>query len=236
MDKDIYGNGLLAYLRGQKDAYFTVESDIAETEEWPVGVFFRTYDDMPEIEQIALSRSAGKILDVGAGAGSQALYLQQKGYDVTAIDISQGAVDVMKERGIKNVLLLDFYSLENEKFDTLLFLMNGIGIAGTIRNLPNFLQQAKSLLTSDGKILVDSSDLIYLFEEEDGSFYVDLNDKYYGELTYSFDFDNEKGERFPWLFIDFDTLQDIADLCGLSCEKIYEDDHYLFLAELKIKN
>jgi len=235
MDNDVYGKGLLAYYKGKKDAVFTVESDIAETEEWPVSVFFRDYKDMPEIEKRALSKAEGSIVDIGAGAGSHALWLQEKEKDVTAIDISPGAVEVMNKRGIKKVLNKNFFTYSGAKFDTLLMLMNGIGIVGKIENLPLFFTQAKQLLNPGGKILLDSSDILYLYEEEDGSVLIDLNDAYYGEIEYTFQFGNQKGESFDWLFIDFDTLCTYATEAGFSCKKLYEDDHFLYLAELKMK-
>ncbi|NDV46609.1 class I SAM-dependent methyltransferase [Paludibacter sp. 221] len=232
---DTYGEGLLAYWEGKKNAVFTVESDIAETEKWPVSTFFRSYRNMPEIEQKALSHVQGTVLDIGAGAGSHALWLQQQGSDVTAIDISTGAVEVMQQRGIKKVLRQDFFTFRGEKFDTLLMLMNGIGITGQIKNLPHFFEQAKQLLNPEGKIILDSSDLIYLFEEEDGSVLLDLNGEYYGELEYTFNFGKSKGEPFKWLFVDFDTLCEYAEKSGFACQKLFEDDHYLYLAELTLK-
>ena len=233
MVEDVYGDGLLAYLKGDANAVFKVESDIAETEEWSIEVFFRAYSEMPEIEKLALHNVQGSVLDIGAGAGSHACWLQEKGIDVTAMDISSGAVKVMQERNIKQVFQEDFFKLKNKKYDTLLMLMNGIGIAGRLENLPNFFKQAKSLLNPDGKILLDSSDIIYLFEEEDGSVFVDLNSGYYGELNYTFSFEGKKGKPFEWLFVDFDTLSEYALQSGFSCRKVYEDDHYLYLAELK---
>lgn len=233
---DAYGKGLLAYWDGRKDAFFTVESDIAETEEWEVSLFFRTYDDMSELEKTALKSVKGSVLDVGAGAGSHVLHLQDKGVDVAGIDISPGAVEVMRSRGVKNTVQSDFFRFVGQKFDTLLLLMNGIGIVGSIDKLPLFFSRAKELLNPDGKLLLDSSDILYLFEdEEDGSVMINLNDRYYGELEYSFGFGNEQDEPFDWLFVDFDTLSAYADQCGFSCRKLYEDEHFQYLAELKPK-
>lgn len=231
---DVYGTGLLSYLDGNKAAAFKVESNIAETEEWNIEVFFREYKDMPEVEKIALHNVQGTVLDVGAGAGSHALWLQEKGFDVTAIDISEGAVETMKRRGVRQALQHDFFNLKEQKYDTLLMLMNGIGIAGRLKNLPSFFEQAKSLLNKDGKIILDSSDISYLFEEEDGSMWMNFNTEYYGELEYTFGFNKRKGKPFEWLFLDFDTLSSCAEQHGFSCRKLYEDDHYLYLAELKL--
>ncbi len=234
---DIYGKGLLAYLKRGKNAAFIVESDIAETEEWAVSLFFRNYEDMPEAEKKALNRVQGSVLDIGAGAGSHALWLQGHGKEVTALDISPGAIEVMKERGVRKIINQDFYTLKGQKFDTLLLLMNGIGIAGKLAGLSRFFKQAKELLHPGGKILLDSSDLIYLFEDEcedDGSILFDLTQPYYGEIMYKFIYDNEEGQPFHWLFVDFQTLSEYAAMYGFSCNKIYEDEHYLYLAELNL--
>lgn len=233
-DNDAYGKGLLSYQRGNHKAKFTVYSDIAETEKWNISTFFRDYDEMPEIEKKALSLCQGKILDIGAGAGSHALALQKHNYSVTAIDISKGAVEVMKSRGIEDARLQDFFRMVDEKFDTLLMMMNGIGIVGKTENLDHFFCHAKHLMNKKGRIILDSSNLIYLYLEEDGSALIDLNSKYYGELRYRMDFGNFRGEWFDWLFIDYDLLSESASKHGFECRKIYEDDHYLYLAELTL--
>lgn len=235
MKKDIYGKGLLSYLDHDKNAVFTVESNIAETETWPIAIFFRSYSEMPAVEKEALHLCRGKILDVGAGTGSHSLWLQEQQQDVTAIDLSEGAVEVMKRRGVKSTRQADFFTLPEEKFDTLLFMMNGIGITGMLEKLPLFLGQCSKLLNKGGQILLDSSDLIYLFEEEDGTIYIDLNGPYYGEMEYTFSFEDKKDETFQWLFVDFQTLSQHAEDAGFSCEKLYEDDHFLYLARLTKK-
>ncbi|MGL5787633.1 MAG: class I SAM-dependent methyltransferase [Bacteroidales bacterium] len=234
VDPDAYGKGLLAWFNGDRNARFNVWSDIAETEKWDISIFFRDYEEMPDVEIEALKHCKGRVLDVGAGAGSHALYLQDQGLDVVALDLSEGATEVMTRRGVKQVTtrnFFDFYS--DEKFDTLLMLMNGIGIVEKVKNLPNFFQKAKELLSPNGSVIVDSSNIIYMFEEEDGSALIDLNADYYGEVIYRMDYGKMKGTKFNWLFIDFDTLADYASRCGFSCTKIYEDEHYLYLAELK---
>lgn len=233
--KDVFGDGLRAYLDGDLKATFTVESDVAETEEWDVATFFREWKDMSEAERIALKRCKGSVLDVGAGAGSHALWLQEKGVDVTALDLSCGAADVMRRRGVRSVVNADFFAYGG-KHDTLLLLMNGVGIAGKMSRLAAFFVHARKLLNKGGRILLDSSDLIYLYEDEDGCAEIDLNGNYYGELEYTFAFKGEKGEPFGWLFVDYPNLEFCAKANGFSCKKIYEDDHFLYLAELTLEN
>lgn len=229
---DAYGKALLAYLEGNKKAKIRVDSDIAETEYWPVGEFFHEWKDMSEIEKKALNLCKGRTLDVGAGSGSHVLWLESQGIDAQAIDISEGAVEVMRRRGVKCVEQIDFYELQDRQYDTILMMMNGAGIIGTIDKLPLFFNKVKQLLSPGGQLILDSSDIMYLFEEEDGSVLVDLNGAYYGELEYTMSYAKQKGEPFKWLFIDFDTLQDAAAAHGLHCDKIIEDDHYQYLARI----
>jgi SAM-dependent methyltransferase len=172
---------------------------------------------------------------VGAGAGIHSKYLQDQGHDVYAIDISPAAVHIMNESGIREAREQDFFRITSEKFDTLLFLMNGFGIMGKLENVPDFFVHVDQILAPDGQIIVDSSDLIHLYAEEDGSVMIDLNGPYYGEITYQMEFNGEFGHPFPWLFIDFGLLQEYAENAGFSAELIYEEDanHYLALLTRK---
>lgn len=231
---DVYGKGLKAYWQGKHNAKFKVESDKAETEYWPIKVFFHTWNEMSEIERKALALCEGLTLDVGAGSGSHVLWLQENGINVRAIDISEGAVEVMRERGVAHASVADYYTYESEeKYDTLLMLMNGAGIAGKMNNLAAFLTKAYELLKDGGQLIMDSSDILYLYEDEDGSVMLDLNDDYYGELEYVMSYAGEKGESFSWLFVDYDTLEAASSSVGFKCEKVYEDDSCQYLVRLR---
>src|SRR5690606_38657314 len=106
------------------DAVITVYTDQMEPDELPVEYLFREPSQMPEREQFALAQARGRILDVGAGAGSHALAFQLAGQDVTALEISEAAVAVQLARGVQNTLPGDFFTLSPQPFDTLLLLMN----------------------------------------------------------------------------------------------------------------
>ena len=90
------------------------------------------------------------------------------------------------------------------------------------------MQHAKSLLNPGGKILCDSSDIKYLYQDEDGSMWVDLNSEYYGNFNFQMKHKNEKGPWFDWLYVDFDNLHKAAQNVGLKAKKICDnEDHYL---------
>lgn len=228
---DPMGTAIAEYHRtGVADTLRVFSPDFDE-DEIPVDLLFRSFGEMPEIEQKALRMAEGKTLDVGAGAGCHSLALQQMGKDVTAIDISPLSVETMKALGVRNAIEQDFFTIK-EKYDTILMLMNGIGIVGTIANLPSFFKHIDDILTDNGQLLLDSSDICYVFEDEDGIIYLPEGEKYYGELKYQMQYKDIKGESFPWLYIDFDTLQDIAMKNGFNAELVQRGEHYDYLARI----
>lgn len=232
--KDLFGKAILDYQTNNNPQDLITETSISEADEMAVSYLFRNFEAMPKLEQKALQLSRGKILDVGCGAGSHALYLQEKGFDVTAIDISENAVKACKLRGLKKVKVEDLASITNEKFDTILLLMNGTGIFGTLEKCGSYLLKLKSLLNENGQILIDSSDIIYMFDEdEDGGKWIP-SDGYYGELTFTIQYKGETEETFPWLYLDYNTLQNACFANDLQCELILEGEHFDYLAKITL--
>ncbi|MDG1476967.1 MAG: methyltransferase domain-containing protein [Vicingaceae bacterium] len=232
MNKDAVGAALLDYFNNNYSEDIIVKSSISEDDIISVPYLFRSEDEFPYLEKIALKHCKGKVLDVGAGGGCHSLFLKENGFDVEAIDISEGAVKVMSKRGV-SAELANFYDV-TEKYDTLLFLMNGLGLAEDLKGLSKFLLKAKSLLNTNGQILLDSSDIKYMFEEEDGSVWVDLNNKYYGEVTYQMQYKGIITDQFNWLFVDFEKLREFAASVDLKTELLYEDDSNQYLAKLTL--
>lgn len=233
--KDPFGLAIQDFYKKGKAPDIKVDSNYTKGEQIVVSHFFRDENDMPEVEKAALKRCRGKILDVGAAAGCHSLVLQKKGFNVTALDKSELAVEVMRMRGIQKAVCSDIYEYSQNTFDTILLLMNGSGIGGTLTGLKNLLRHLKNLLEENGQILLDSSDIKYLFEEEDGSFWVDLtNTKYYGEMQYSVKYKNHT-DSFDWLFIDYELLNKIALETGLKCTQVATGAHYDYLARISAK-
>ena len=230
-ENDPMGMAISDYFEHGRAGKLRVFSSQFDEDEIPVEQLFRSFEEMPPLEQEALHLSRGKILDCGAGSGCHALALQEMGKEVVAIDISPLSVDVMKKRGVTNVFQMNFYD-ENylEKFDTILMLMNGSGIIGKLDGMDHFFQRIKQILHPGGCVYMDSSDLRYLYEDEDGSFLVDLAGAYYGEIDFQMQYKKVKGAPFNWLYVDFSTLSYYATRNGFKAECVMEGSHYDYLA------
>lgn len=233
--KDIFGTAIKAWYYHKDPTNIIVHSPDFDDDIIEVPYLFRDFKKMPVIERTALEKCTGRVLDVGCGAGSHALYLQDtKKLPVTGIDISAGAIEVAIEQGLKDARNINFFELEHESYETLLFLMNGTGIIGKLKNLDHFFEHCRSLLTPEGRILIDSSDLRYLFDEdEDGGIWIEMGSEYYGQLEFSISYKNEISAVFDWLYLDFKILSIAAAKSGFSCEMIKEGEHYDYLAELR---
>ena len=234
--KDLFGKAILDYQTNNAPEDLITETTISEEDEMSVAYLFRSYDEMPQMEQKALQLAKGKILDVGCGAGSHSLSLQnERNLNVTSIDISANAIQACTLRGLKNAKVQDIMTLENETYDTILLLMNGAGMCGKLKNIPSFLLKLKSLLNPGGQILLDSSDIIYMFDDdEDGGKWIPSKKEYYGEIVFNISYKGEKEKPFDWMFIDYNTLQNAALDNGFQCELILEGEHYDYLAKLSI--
>lgn len=221
-----HGLAVKAYWEGDKKAKIKIKMDDGESVEMPAKIYFRQSDKMPEIEKIALDLCEGRILDVGAGAGAHALMLRDYGHEPIAMDIDPNCIQVMEERGLEDLVCADFLKYQSKiKYDTLLFLMNGIGIAGNLDGLQAYLKHAYNLTQNKGQLILDSSDLSISNPE------LEIHEN--GTVYYQLSFDGITGERYPWLYIDFDTLHEEAAKAGWEAEMIYENEDGSYLACLK---
>ena len=233
MTKDLFGKALLDYQSGEYSEDLITWTNISDEDELPLPYLFRPYSEMPKLEQKALQLAKGTVLDVGCGAGNHALWLQNEGFKVKGIDTSGGAIAVCKTRGVLNAELKPLLN-ETETFDTILLLMNGTGIFQELTQVSQYLKHLKSLLNPEGQILIDSSDISYMYEDEDGGIWLNINSNYPGELDYFLSYKGEKEESMKWLYLDFEMLKTACLTVGLQCEKVLDGDHFDYLAKLTL--
>lgn len=229
---DPIGQAIFDYAKHKKPFDIIVSSDLCDDDIIPIEVLFRKEEEMPELELRALDLCRGHVLDIGAGAGVHSLALQDRGHQVSAIDVSAGAVAYMQQNGIK-AQQIDFYHLKDKsKYDTIISLMNGIGLAKNLDNLNNFLNKAHELLAPGGRFVADSTDVKYLYEDEDGGYWLDLNSAYYGNFKFQMHYNKVSSPEFEWLYIDYDTLHNHATACGFKCRKAYSvEENFLAVLE-----
>ena len=225
--RDILGKAILEFYKSDvQDRLYIIDKD-GYKEEMQTGMYFRSFDDMPYLEQLALECCRGRILEVGSGAGSHALILQDDGFDVTALEISPLATIVAKERGVAKTVCQDIFLFDENGYDTILLLMNGIGLVSTIAGLHEFLELARGILSFDGQILFDSSGVSYLVQDIEKP-----TANYYGEVEYRYEYKGEISEPASWLYIDKQTLVDIAATHHFDVSILYEDEDGQYLAKL----
>lgn len=231
MMKDVLGRAISDYYHQQATGRLWVNNKYGPKEEMPIATYFRSPDEMPELEWVALRQCRGRVLDIGAGAGSHALALQEMGAPVVALDISPLAAEVMTLRGVRHVITSDFFQLDMDPFDTLFMTMNGIGLAGTLDGLVLFLDHARKLLTPGGQLILDSSDIAYLYEGRPPK-----GPPYYGEILYQYEYRRQRSDWFKWLFIDRMTFGKIAKDNGWNVELLFEDGYDQYLVRCTVNH
>jgi SAM-dependent methyltransferase len=230
--KDLFGKALLDYQNGNYTVDIITSTSISDEDVLPLPYLFRSYSEMPRLEQKALDLAKGIVLDIGCGAGSHSLYLQEKAFDVKAIDISKGAIEVCKKRGIINTELKNILD-ETSTFDTILLLMNGTGVFEDLETMPKYLRHLKKLMKPNAQTLIDSSDIKYMYDD-DGSYWMDANANYYGELDYYVSYKAEDEEAFKMLYLDFETLKSVCNSVGLQCDLVLKGEHFDYLARITV--
>lgn len=228
--KDLFGKAIYDHHFKSKNEKFFTSTSISDKEELPLEYLFRNFEQMPKLEQLALELSRGNILDIGCGTGSHSLYLQNKNFNVRSIDSSSMCIDVAKDRGILNASATHLLQ-EQGRYDSILLLMNGTGIFETFDKSKLYLNHLKDLLNPGGQILIDSSDIIYMFPEEDKPSRSDR--PYYGELDYFLHYGNDT-ETLKWLYLDEITFARLCAECGMKLELIQRGEHFDYLAKLTI--
>ncbi len=224
---DVLGKALLDFYHNRFRGKLKVHNNYGKPEFMPPEVFFESEDELSELDRYALSLCEGSVLDIGAAAGKHSLILQEHLPEVVALDFSPGCIALMQERGIRQPEFADIYKYSGRTFDTLLLLMNGIGLAENMEGYRLLLRQFHLLLNPGGQVLLDSSDISYLFSVKE-----DRSGHYYGEISYSFEYRKEMGNWFGWLYLDPEIMAEIAEEEGFSAQVLFMDNTGQYLARL----
>lgn len=222
-----HADAMQAYHRGKHDAVLVVYDDF-ERDEVPVSYFFRGPDQFPPIERLALDLCRGRVLDVGAGSGCHSLALQERGLEVTAIEILPSMVRILRERGVRDARAATWMDLDAEPFDTVFMMMNGLGLTETLIGLRRFFSEARRLVRRGGQVLADSTDVRARLDVEAGrtGALERADGRYVGELHFQIEYEGQKGGPFPQLYVDANTLIRCAREEEWGCEIVRDPDEY----------
>jgi SAM-dependent methyltransferase len=226
MAHDILGSAIESYFISNDDTPVRVFINKNEEPEMYPNIFFRPYKNMLKYEKIALKESHGKVLDLGCGAGCHALYLQGKGLDVTAVEVSKKSAKVAQARGVVKLVNEDWRNLTLKNFDTVLVLMNGMGLAESPAELKVMFRKLKTFLSKNGSILIDSTDVTYAKAD-----WPMLDSEYFGKVQFELKYKG-KTQCFPWLFVDFETAVQTAKSVKLNVEVLERARNGHFLLRL----
>lgn len=219
---------------GDASAVVAIESDDGVTQHVAAALFAEGSDALADAEALALGVCRGHVLDVGAGSGRHAIELQRAGARVRAIDVCPELVALMRARGVVDARVADVFDLREERFDTLLMMMNGIGIVGTLEGLDHFLAHARRLLRPGGQILFDSFDLRTSPDPRTARAIAvrEASGIYFGEVTFRMSYSGRTGDRYPWLFLDGETAASRAEANGWHLQLLFEDEDSTYVARL----
>jgi SAM-dependent methyltransferase len=221
---DLHGQAMLDYLNGEKDAYCILRRDdgIAYLPIYARQFFYP--DGLPAIDQIAVRHCVGRVLDIGAGAGSHSLAIHEKGINVTSVEISPKAVEVMRRRGVPYPIVGDVFDSYPAPFDTVLVILN-IGIVRNLAGLSRFLRHLDGLLTDSGRLITDSIDPRDSADESYRKYTQAkvAEGRYLGERTVRFEYKEETSDWFEWMHVDPVTLEEYVRKAGYVMEALAND-------------
>jgi len=229
-----YGLALLDYFNGDHSATQIFHRDDGRDFEVPISLFFRDSAGFSRIEQTAIELCSGRVLDIGAGTGRHSLVLQEKGIDVIALDVSPQAIDIMKKRGVRGVYHGDIFEFNQGKFDTLLMMLHGIGMVGTLAGLRHFLNHAHTLIAPGGIVVFDSLD-VRCTDDPAHLAYHERNrneNRFIGEIRFQIEYKGKRGPLFSWLQADPDTLKEVSVVEGWNTEIVCQEPSGDYLARL----
>lgn len=230
-----YAMALRAFAGGDHQAQLVVRRDDGFEALLPVSHFFRSEEAFVPLERAALARCRGRILDVGAGTGLHTLVLRARGLTVSAIDVHPAVVELMHGRGVADARCIDFFSLQDDPFDTLLLLGHGIGMVGDLPGLRRFMAHACRLVDPTGCVVLHSLDVRRTMEPRHRAYHAANRaaGRYIGQIGMQFRFLDVEGPMCDWLHVDPETLGSEAASAGWSCTVVLQDDGGDYLAELR---
>lgn len=220
---DLFGKFYMDILKKKFSPLYLVRDDGRIDVENPK-IYFSEFRDWPDVEKKLMKFVGGKVLDVGAGAGRHALYLQSRGHKVIAIDVSPGAVKVMKRRGVKDARVMDFWKARFPKnsFDTVLVMFNNLALGASYSGMEKMLKMFHRIAKPGGRLVgnlfdpVGTKDPVHLRYHEINK----KRGKPIGWIRVRFDYKGKKSKWFVLLLLTHRQFVSIAEKSGWKIVKV----------------
>jgi SAM-dependent methyltransferase len=214
--EDAYGQQLLAQYKSRTATTEIIERDDNYIDTGSeAGLYFLEYEQWSPLEHQAIALVKGRVLDIGCGAGRHSIYLQQKGFDVTGIDNSPGAIEVCKLRGLKNALVRPIANVNEfgpNSFDTILMLGNNFGLFGDAKSAKLILEKLSRITSSDAQLIAGTRNP-YKTDSLEHLEYHELNrqrGRMPGQIRMRVRYGKAVGEWFDYLFVSPEEMQEIV--------------------------
>jgi len=233
--KDTFGKALMAYHSGDP-ANYIIERDDGLTESLDAKEYFIEYREWPRYEREAALEARGLVLDVGCGAGRVAVWLQSRGLEVVAIDVSPLALEVAGLRGVRDRRLMDVRSLNLPRghFDTVIMFGNNLGIGGDIQQTRRVLRSLHSVTGEDGIVIASTRDPLNT-DNPAHLAYHERNRKRGrppGLVRIRIGFQGEFDDWFELLMLGEDELTEVLELTGWALKGTYRSEGANYIAIL----
>jgi SAM-dependent methyltransferase len=232
--QDAYGHAMLDYLETGEGF------EIAERDDGFISIsagpeyYFADFIDWPAHQKRALESVRGRVLDIGCGAGRVSLALQERGLEVTGVDISPLAIEVCKRRGLRDARVIPATRLSAKvgRFDTLVMMGNNFGLLANPRRARWLLKRFYKMTPVDGRILAESND-IYRTERPVHLDYHNRNRKrgrMAGQIRLRIRYLHYTTPWFDYLMVSPDELRSILNGTGWRVSHIYPSDGSVYIA------
>lgn len=235
---DAFGQEIHAFWMGKQDAIEIIERDdgLIDVSGGP-GSYFAPYREWSVEQQEAMTYVRGRVLDIGCGAGRIALYLQEQGHEIVAIDISPLAVEVSLQRGVRDVRLLSINQINSRlgTFDTIVMMGNNFGLFGNFRRARWLLRRWHGMTSPEARIIAQTLDP-YQTDNPDHLAYHAWNrqrGRMGGQARIRVRYKRSIGPWFDYLFVSREEMSDLVAGTGWHMARTIDSAGPIYVAILE---
>jgi SAM-dependent methyltransferase len=234
--QDAFGLEMRSYLEGGSPREIVERDDGYIDAARSTEQYFARFEQWPRRQQRGIAFVRGRTaLDVGCGAGRVSLYLQKKGFSVTAIDVSPIAIGICRQRGAKDARVLgieDIGRLRGKSFDAVVLFGNNFGLFANARKAKRLLRQLHRL-TSERAVVVAETLNPYKTTKPSHRRYLGRNrqrGRMSGQIRIRIRFQDHATPWFDYLFVSPREMKDLLSGTGWTVSRFIDSDRVSYVA------